>query len=1059
MYLVNSIFIVEKMLQEKPLKIFRSSAGSGKTYTLVKEYISILLNSKDPLLFRKILAVTFTNKAANEMKERVLETLKSLSTGESSDLLNDYLTVVPIPANQLAIRSANIFQHIIHHYGEFNILTIDKFIHRIIRSFTRELGLAMNFELESDVNLFIGRSIDLLLSEVGNDKDLTNYLIQFSEQLIDDSEKGDIEKQLKSLSQILQKDEGKNALDELSEVDLSFFIGIQKEIKTKIKELKKQIEVLSQQTIDLIESQGIEIWNLAGGKNGFGKMYTAFVNNEIDSVNVSDAMRNRLIKEEWYTKSAKAPIKEAIAGIEIDLAKSTKMLLTLYDDYMTQRLFNKNFIGFSLLNSINKVLQSIKQESNIVFLNDFNEIISQVVKNEPAPFIYEKIGNRYHYFLIDEFQDTSKLQWNNLVPLVYDSLSNGNKNLIVGDAKQAIYRWRGGEVNQFIDLPKITGEFHDLYNINSIFETSADIDNLTNNYRSFKNIIQFNNWLFSNLADSSESTTIKAIYEGIEQEVVKKEDGYVSYQILEGSKEEIKPLKLELTLQYIKECLEDGFNYNDIAILTKTNKDGKLIAAHLTEENIPVVSSDSIVLGSSEEVQFIIAFFETNINLENEHAILKCLQFLQKEEHLSALHEKWRIPSEKNNAYSKSIDFIGFLKENYATLNFSYFESLNLYDKTIYLLEIFDLNRFDSYIDQLLNTIQGYTKKNTSALQEFVTYFDDHKDRIPVNSGGNNSAIQITTIHKSKGLQYPIVIMPFADWPDKNNQFVDFTWINTEGLVEYEIPKYIAPLNEKTLKQYNLESVYQKEKEDVTLDNLNLFYVAFTRAEKRMYVISSSSKRSSSHVFDKINQLVINKEDFDTENNRLELGERSKTEKKEEQKINSNYSGPKVKTWRSNLGLSLDKNALELELTELDEREYGNAVHSIWSNINQPEEVEFAIEKAIINGVLPTRLKKQVEREIKASLALKEVQAWYNIPNAEVLNESAIVTETGQSYRPDKIILTPDKKAIVIDYKTGKERKSHQKQLREYGQLLQELGYPSPSLYLVYMKDRKVVRC
>jgi len=301
--------------------------------------------------------------------------------------------------------------------------------------------------------------------------------------------------------------------------------------------------------------------------------------------------------------------------------------------------------------------------------------------------------------------------------------------------------------------------------------------------------------------------------------------------------------------------------------------------------------------------------------------------------------------------------------------------------------------------------------------------------------------------------------MPFADWPDKNNQFVDFTWINTEGLVEYKIPKYIAPLNEKTLKQYNLDAVYQKEKEDVTLDNLNLFYVAFTRPEKRMYVISSIAKRSNNHVFDKINQLVINKDNFNAENNRLELGERSKTEQKEEKKTTSNYSGPKVKTWRSNLGLSLDRNALELELTELDEREYGNAVHTIWANIHHPEEVDKAIEKAVINGILPTRLQQQVEQEIKACLALKEVQSWYNIPNAEVLNENAIVAETGQSYRPDKIILTPDKKAIVIDYKTGQERKSHQKQLREYGQLLQELGYSSPSLHLLYMKDKKVINC
>ena len=288
------------MRQDKPFKIFRSSAGSGKTYTLVKEYISVLLNSNDPLLFKKILAITFTNKAANEMKERVLETLKSLSNEGSSDLLDDYLKVVPVPANQLTKRSANIFQHIIHHYGEFNVLTIDKFIHRIIRSFTRELGLNMNFELESDVNSFIGRSIDLLLSEVGNDKDLTNYLIQFSEQLIDDSEKGNIEKQLKDLSQILLKDDGKDALNDLKEMNLSFFIEIQSQIKKKIILLKKELKTKAQKAIELIENQGIEVWSLAGGKtNGFGKMYTGLLENEIDKLNVSDTMRARINNDEW----------------------------------------------------------------------------------------------------------------------------------------------------------------------------------------------------------------------------------------------------------------------------------------------------------------------------------------------------------------------------------------------------------------------------------------------------------------------------------------------------------------------------------------------------------------------------------------------------------------------------------------------------------------------------------------------------------------------------------------------------------------------------------------
>lgn len=1047
------------MSQNKPLKIFRSSAGSGKTYTLVKEYISILLNSKDPLLFKRILAITFTNKAANEMKERVLETLKKLSTGESTDLLDDYLKIVPLSPEKLTQRSHTIFQHIIHHYGEFNVLTIDKFVHRIIRSFTRELDLAMNFELESDVNLFITRSIDLLLEEVGNDKDLTKYLIQFSEQLIVNSEKGSVEKELKNLSQILMKDDGKSALEELNEYDLPHFITIQEEIKNKIKSLNEEIKSLCLTTTNLIEQQGISIFDLSGGKNGFGKYYTLFVNNLNADLAFTPAVLKKLYDDVWYAKSAKPHIKNAIDTIHTELVQNTTQIVKLFNEYKTQSLFNKNFIGFSLLNSLHSVLKNIKEESNIVFLNDFNEIISKVIINEPAPFIYEKIGNRYRYFLIDEFQDTSKLQWTNLIPLVYDSLSSGNKNLIVGDAKQAIYRWRGGDVKQFIDLPSVDGDFVEINNINRTFEHAGLLANLSNNYRSYKNIVHFNNWLFKNYASLSESENIKAIYEGIEQDIIKKEDGLVSYKILEGGKEEIQPEKIALTVDYINECIEDGFNYGDIAILVKTNRDGKLIADHLNELNIPIVSSDSIVLSSSEEVEFIISFLKSSINLFNEQAILKSLQFLKKDEHLSIVHEQWRVPSEKNQTYTQNIDFNGFIKSNYPKYSFSYFDGLNLYDKIIYLLETFEINRFDAYIDQLLNTTQGYLKRNNSITQDFIQFYEDNKDKIAVNSGGNNHAVQISTIHKSKGLQYPVVIIPFADWLNKNNQFTNYTWIDTNKIVDYEIPKYIAPINKKTLEHYKLENVLKKEEEDITLDNINLFYVAYTRPEKRMYIISSKGSRASNNVYDQLNQLIINHEKFDNETNSLTFGERQKEATSEEISSSDDFvKGPSVKTWKNNLGLSLDRNALELELTELDEREYGNAVHYIWAQINSEENIHDAIDTAITNGILPKELKATVLKDIQACFKLPEVQRWYNIPNAEVLNESAIVAETGQSYRPDKIILTPNKEAIVIDYKTGQQRKSHQKQIREYGQLLKELGY-TPSLNLLYMKENEVVVC
>lgn len=1040
-------------------KIFRSSAGSGKTYTLVKEYITILLKYKDPLIFKKILAITFTNKAANEMKERVLETLKNLSnTSEKpNSLLENYSKSINIPKEQIKYKSNNVFHNILHNYGEFNILTIDKFIHRIIRSFTRELNLAINFDLEIDYNLFINRSIDLLLEEVGDNKDLTQYLVKFSENLVENSEKGNIENELQKFSQILLKEEGKNALEELKNLNLSFFIEIHNKVKLRIKELKKQIEHLSKETVDIIENQGISINDLAGGKNGFGKMYTAFLNNKIDSVNITDTMLNRLENNEWYSKSSKKHIKVAIDCIKPQLVKNTRKLIDIKDKYITELIFNKNFIGFSLLNSIYKVLNTIKNENNIIFINDFNEIISNLIQNEPAPFIYEKIGNRYKYFLIDEFQDTSRLQWNNLVPLLYDSLANGNKNLIVGDAKQAIYRWRGGNVEQFINLPKVEGGFLDLISINKIFKSSAKVNVLKNNYRSCKNIINFNNSIFKNVSENYDNENIKKIYSEVSQNPIKEQEGLVSYKILSGTKDDTEIIKKELTLEYIEECLKDGFRHNDIAILVRNNGEGRLIANYLNENNIPIVSSDSVVLSSSKDVEFLISFLITTTSKSNDQSMLICMWYLSKDEHPSTIHEKWRIPSDKNKNYTKNINFKGYIKKYYPDYDEIYLDGLNLYDKIIYIIEKFNLNRFDPYIDQLLNTAQNYLKKNTSVVKEFIKYFDENKDKIAVNTGSNNNAVQISTIHKSKGLQYPVVIIPFADWIDENKTIAKYKWINTKNVLDYDIPKYIAPLNKETVKYYNLDKINKKEEEEVVLDNLNLFYVAFTRPETRMYIISRVRKYFGNNVYENINNVVLKNNNYDKDKNILLIGNRTKKEQKHRQ-FQKYTPIPRVKTWRNSLGLSLDKNALELELTELNEREYGNAIHYIWSKIKSPKDVDKVIEKAIIKGELPQKLENKVKKEIKQCINIPEVKKWYNIPNSKVLNESTLVSETGQSYIPDKVILTENKEAIIIDYKTGNESSKHKKQLKEYGQLLSELGY-KPKLNILYMKNKKVVVC
>ena len=713
-----------------------------------------------------------------------------------------------------------------------------------------------------------------------------------------------------------------------------------------------------------------------------------------------------------------------------------------------------------MLTSIRKTLQEIKDKSNIVFLNDFNEIISSVVRNEPAPFIYEKIGNRYQYFLIDEFQDTSKLQWHNLVPLIYDSLANGHKNLIVGDAKQAIYRWRGGDVRQFVELPTVNGDFHDLAFINRTFESTHTIENLENNFRSWKKIVEFNNWIFEGYANKvTTSELIKQIYEKGTQQAIKKQEGYVQFNILQGSKEDVKEERFDKLLESIKETLSDGFAYKDIAVLVKTNTNGREVAEFLEEKNIPVISGDSVVLGKSEEVNFLVSFLEYYQNRDNQQSIIKCLRFLRNEdEHLTVLHDSWRVPAEDEEYYTKTIDFSAYIKEHYPTFNYSYFDKLNLYDKLIFLIEIFSLNRFDAYIDQLLNTVQNYTKKNAGSLNEFITYYHESKDKIPVNGGGEQTAIQITTIHKSKGLEFPVVIIPFADWQNKNNQFTDYAWVSPQAVLDYGLPKYVLPVKEE-LENYGLGSVYEKEKEETEMDNINLFYVAFTRAGKRMYVISSRkpTEKTASNVYQKLNLLVMSHPDYNTEENYLEFGSRENLNEENEEITVSYTQPPSVKTWRGNLSLSLDKNALEPDVTEIDEREYGNAVHYILSQITDGKTLDEVVEQAITKQIVPEKLKAKIKSDLEKCLQDKKIKKWFFDANAQVMNEQAIVDETGKTHRPDRVMINGNQ-ASVIDYKTGKKRKSHQKQLKEYGELLAQLGYENPELYLLYTTTQEVVQ-
>ena len=502
-----------------------------------------------------------------------------------------------------------------------------------------------------------------------------------------------------------------------------------------------------------------------------------------------------------------------------------------------------------------------------------------------------------------------------------------------------------------------------------------------------------------------------------------------------------------------KQAKSDGFSDGDIALLVRSKSDGMTIAAFLKEQGYPVVSSDSIVLGSSKDVSFIVSFLQAFGDDKNDHAAIKCLDYLKEDPSLTKEYDNWRIPDKKNDYYTKGIDLKKYLSERHPIFKQTYYLSLNLYDKIIYLIQSFKMNRYDPFLDQLLNTVHHYLKRNTSSVQLFVEFYESKKESISVNLGSVDNAIQIMTIHKSKGLQFPVVIIPFAKWQNTNPGMSNLTWIEHEKLDDLNLPKYVTPLTKSSLKNYNLEKIAEKEEEEAVLDNLNLYYVAFTRAIDRLHILLEEP-RSKDSVTSKIINQVASHPDFNEEAKEFVSGKLEPNKKKIKPQEDF-VKGVEVISKRESLNLSFDRNAHIEEFNTISEREKGIAIHAVLSEVNSKNDIEAVANQLEKKGIVPSSIKSEIIVLINKLFNIPQVTSWFN-SSSEVYNEQEIISKSGNFYIPDKVI-SKGLHAIVIDYKTGKPSTKHTLQITEYGTLLEEMGYTHIEKYLLYINDLKIV--
>ncbi|WPR71858.1 UvrD-helicase domain-containing protein [Flavobacterium sp. NG2] len=1245
-------------MQRHSFSIYDASAGSGKTYNLVKEYLKIILTARKNDAYRNILAITFTNKAVHEMKSRIVGSLSEFAKDEPSakalDLMNNLVEdtkewEVKLSLTQIKVKSQQIIKHIIHNYAAFDISTIDKFTHKVIRAFAHDLNLPMTFEVTLDTENLLIEAVDAIIAQAGEDETLTKLLIDFTMEKTDDDKSWDVSREILDTGRLVLNENHRNEILHFHDKNIVEFVEIKKKLNVICKELEEENQKQAETVLSLIEQKGIDLKSFSRG---------TFPNHVVSIRDGKFNPKNKTFHEfEDIAINKTAKDREIIESIIPELLQQLAVVYANFAKRDFYKAFLKNITPLSLLNTVSNELAKIQEEQNVLSITEFNAIIHNQIQNQPAPFIYERLGERYRHFFIDEFQDTSEMQWQNLIPLIDNALSGqddyGDKGtlMIVGDPKQSIYRWRGGKAEQFIDLSK---------DLNPFNNPDKDLVHLDKNYRSYSEVINFNNAFFKMLSSEFEHPDYKDLYENhSHQKTNDKTGGYVNISFIpeiEKSDEEEEEildktdLYLQATHQTIEKVLQSGFEYKDIVILTRKRDQGVAIANYLTEQKIPLLSSETLMIQNATEVRFIIdllKYLKNNANIEAKANFLYFLaennqdqlpthdfilagmelknevdfenwletfgiQLLFQNIRKKSLYEaveiivgKFILPPALSQGGGGDVDMLDVrsgansdnanvsTKKGYLTGgNYSHlviekaiqhqkeptvaekilwselknqalgskFRQQHLIDNYIvdfvcltkrliievdgdyhftpeqilsdqertnvlnglgykvirftneqviknisFVLEkirkelqiqnellsnlkttheeeletnndhlfVSDDSSIDkeftkspspqgragvgtAYVQYFLDIVLERDVRNQAGIADFLNFWDKNASKFSIPSPEGNNAVRIMTIHKSKGLEFPVVIFPFAE-EDYVMKPKDKLWLANEDET-LGLPKVLID-NTKAVEGFGeaAKFVYDQKKQEDLLDNINVLYVALTRAEEQLYVISNRNFTSKGEV--KENNMssffihyLMQFADFNPEKNNYEWGSPGKISPVERH-VDTSKVIPSVEHVLDFKNIKIaQREALMWGTHQQESIAYGNVIHEILSFVQTKHDVDLAVEKAIENGLIHLGQKEVVLQTLSEVVNHDKLQLFF-VEGNTVMNEQTIIQKEGRLVKPDRMVLTNDNIILLLDYKTGAHNSKYQKQLENYQSAIELMGYKVGAKIIVYIGD------
>ena len=1013
------------------IRILKASAGSGKTWNLALEYIKTMFMARDAHAYRHILAVTFTNKATDEMKERILEKLHELSRNPS---ISDYYThLVPdVCPDEASLKDAagNLLCNILHDYSAFAVSTIDRFFQQTLKAFAREIGHFSSYSIELDKKSLIRESVDRLLDSLTDSQEDSRSLEWMIRKTMSQLEGGEgymLDRTLRKVAMRFNSEEYRVAL-EASGVDESSLYSDE-----RLNLLQQRCDDVSTEFVSEMERTALSVAEAFSDAGiDMDDTYSQFMSKNLSkfqglsmtaSVPVpSDAFRKRALDPaSWFSKKNKH-LEDRVTGT---LVAAVERFFEVFDKgfkvYNTALALKSQVYGFAVANDLYRHFQEILKEKNVLTIDQTNGILRRIIDEADAPFIYEKTGVRYEHFLLDEFQDTSLVQWENFLPLLRNSVSQGYSNLIVGDVKQSIYRWRQSDWSLLA------------HHVEDTFSGMTDKDVLETNYRSCKGIVDFNNAYFKAAAEYLDDKygegcdTLRSIYSDVEQRSAKSGDGMLEVMFCDEESH------FHNILLAVNRAVEAGYRPGDITILVRANREGAEIAGYLIDNGINVLSDDSLKVSSSLTVRRLVSLLT---GIDN--------------------------PDDRMASYLA--DNLGVnVPESYHSL-------VDLCEGILRSLKAADAVTFDAeslYLQSFMDIVQDFTVSHGNSLRAFLKKWED--DESNISSPKSDDAVRIMTVHKSKGLDFPYVIFPSLDSVTFFNHGARWAEPDVEGTALEDVADgvYDVHLSGKSVNTL-FENRYREELLMQYVDNINVLYVAFTRAAKAMSIISRIPKEEGfaqwTYAFmeekgmdmgfmtegpDDAGGILYRKGDFP---------ELPVTEYSAAIKMRSafcSFGGDKGR-----LRLSADARDFFSEEGETgmaaSNRIRGVVLHDILSRVICPSDLDKAVQAVMLEGSMMTSEADTVRDLLENAIRSVTDYGWFPDSSDCVMNEVELMDTDGMIYRPDRVVMT-DGKVSVIDFKFGEHHNKYERQIRKYADIWRRMGYSDVSAYLWYVQTGEVM--